>query len=361
MLAPDELRDVGHRSRTIEGIHSDEVLEDRRLQLAQVFPHAVRLELEGADGASLLIELIGLGVVEGDVVEVDVDASCELDVGTSLLQLGEGLQSEEVHLDESCRLDDVSVVLCTVGLGVLEVGVVGSTHRHPVADGVAADDESASVDACAANGALEHLGVLDGVGLCGVDAGFSFLQLARTFNSIGEVHLHVFARLRVLQSVGDSLAPGVAQGQGHLLHACHILDAVLRGHRGIGDDMCAVLVAILLFHPLQHASASVVVEVSIDIGQGDTVGVEETLEQEVVLQRVELGDAQTVGHDASGSRSSSRSHHHAEFIACRVDEVLHDEEVAGETHRLHDVKLEPHSFQDLLGKSGYERFFIFHL
>ena len=112
--------------------------------------------------------------------------------------------------------------------------------------------------------------------------------------------------------------------------------------------MGAVVLAILVHHPSQDPSAAVVVEVGIDIRQVDAVGVEESLKQEVVFQRVYLGDAQTVGHHGSCRRSTSRSHHHAQFGTGRVDEVLDDEEVARETHRLHHVELEVDMLADAL-------------
>ena len=346
----DEVGDVVHGARTIEGIHGDEILEDGGVQLTQILLHACRLELEGADGLALLIELEGLGVVDGDGVEVYVDATGLLDDSTGLLHLREGLQAEEVHLDESCRLDDMAVVLGTVGLGVLEVGVVGSRHGHPVANRVAADDEATGMDARATHGALEHLGILDGVGQSRIGAGLGLAQLGGTLDGVGQIHLQVVARDGVFQPVGNGLAQCIDRVQRHLLYACHILDAVLGGHGGIGDDVGTVLVAVFVFHPFQHTASSVVVEVGIDIGQRDTVGVQETLEQQVVFQRVDLGDAQTVGHHRACGRATAGTYHHAQLVAGRVDEVLHDEEVARETHRLHDVQLEADAVVDLGGE-----------
>ena len=109
-----------------------------------------------------------------------------------------------------------------------------------------------------------------------------------------------------------------------------------------------LVVAIFVFHPFQHLASSVIVEVGIDIGERYTVGVEETLKQQVVFHRVYLGDAQTVCHDGSCCRSTSRSHHHSQLVACRVDEILHDEEVSRKSHRLHDMQLELHSFVHFL-------------
>ena len=51
-----------------------------------------------------------------------------------------------------------------------------------------------------------------------------------------------------------------------------------------------LFLAVFLRHPVQDASASVVVEVNVDIGERDTVGIQETLEQQVVGDRVDLRD-----------------------------------------------------------------------
>ena len=114
--------------------------------------------------------------------------------------------------------------------------------------------------------------------------------------------------------------------------------------------MGTVLMPVLVLHPFQHSPAAVIVEVGIDIRQGDTVGIQETLEQQIVLQRVYLRDAQTIGNHRTGSRTTSRADHHAQLVAGRVDKVLNDEEVARETHRLHDVQLETDTLYHLLRK-----------
>ena len=64
MLALDEVGDVLHGSRTVQGIHGYEVLESGGLKLAEIFLHTGRLELERADGASGAVQLIGFGVVD---------------------------------------------------------------------------------------------------------------------------------------------------------------------------------------------------------------------------------------------------------------------------------------------------------
>ena len=124
MLTTDEGRDILHRSRTVEGIHGDEVFKDRGLEFTQIFPHAVRLKLEGTDSTALLIEFVGLGIIYGDMVKIDVNATGTLDIGTGLLQLREGLQSEEVHLNESSRFNHMTVILSAVRLHAFKVRIV---------------------------------------------------------------------------------------------------------------------------------------------------------------------------------------------------------------------------------------------
>ena len=185
VLSGDERRDVVHWTRTVKGIHSDEVFEDRGMQLAQVFLHARGFELERSYGAASLIQLVGEGVVDGNRVEVDFLARVMTDILDGFFQNGERFQSEEVHLDESRRFNDVAVVLRTVKLMSGIFLVLHHRDRHPVGDGVATDDEATGMDTRAAHGSLKHLGILHGVAhvLVGRDNGL--LQFGHTLDGIG--------------------------------------------------------------------------------------------------------------------------------------------------------------------------------
>ena len=114
--------------------------------------------------------------------------------------------------------------------------------------------------------------------------------------------------------------------------------------------MSDLLLAVFLGYPVQDPSAAVIVEIDVDIGQRNTVGIQETLEQQVVGYGVDLRDAETVCHSRAGRRASSRAHRDIQFVAGGIDEVLHDEEVTRETHRLHYVQLEYQPFADLVGE-----------
>src|SRR5690606_41137966 len=85
-------------------------------------------------------------------------------------------------------------------------------------------------------------------------------------------------------------------------------------------------------HIIDHLLPSFIVEVGIDIRHRLPVGIEETLEQEIVLYRVDVGDAGAVCYNRSGSGTSSRTNEHSKVTTC-FDEVANDEEVSCESHR----------------------------
>src|SRR6185295_17613289 len=74
----------------------------------------------------------------------------------------------------------------------------------------------------------------------------------------------------------------------------------------------------------------------------DALGIEEALEQQVVAHWIEIGYAQAVGHQRPGARAAPWPDRY--IIAFGpVDEIGHDEEVAGEAHLDDggDFELEP--------------------
>ena len=145
LLAGDEIRNVVHRSRAVEGVHSDDVTDDRRLQLAEVFLHSRRLKLEGADGIARGIQGVGLRVIDRDMVDVDVDASGLLDILQGILDERQSFESQKVHLDEAHILDDLTFVLGDhdIFIGFL---VFDRSHGGHIGEVRGADDDPTGVD-----------------------------------------------------------------------------------------------------------------------------------------------------------------------------------------------------------------------
>ena len=191
---------------------------------------------------------------------------------------------------------------------------------------------------------LQHLGIAYGVAQQGVGRGFGLPEFGNGRNGIGQVHLGHLSVGSFGQLVGDELAEVVRNAERQFLYACHVLQGQFGGHGAVGDDVGYVVGPIFLCHPVEYPAASVVVEVDIDIRQGDTVRIEETLEQQVILDRVNLGNTQAVGNGTTRSRTTAGPYADIQLLACGTDVVLHNQEVARETHCLHDVQFELDAF-----------------
>ena len=85
-FTPDEGRNILHRPRTIQGVHSYQV----RLQVAQVFFHAGRLELEQTGGISAGEKLEGFFVVQGNFIFIQDDVFRFFDIVKTSLDDREG-------------------------------------------------------------------------------------------------------------------------------------------------------------------------------------------------------------------------------------------------------------------------------
>ena len=87
-----------------------------------------------------------------------------------------------------------------------------------------------------------------------------------------------------------------------------------------------------LAHVVDHAVAAFLAEVDVEVRHRHAFRVEESLEQQIEAQRVQIGDGQRPGGDRSGTRTAAGTDGNA-FRLRPLDEVGDDQEVAGETHR----------------------------
>ena len=144
----------------------------------------------------------------------------------------------------------------------------------------------------------------------------------------------------------------------YLVHACernalhtpHIRNSRFGSHRAVGNNMCHLRMAVFLTYPIQHFATSSVVKVSINIGQRNTIRIQETLKQQVVLQWVKVRDSQAVCHHRSCCTTTTRAYTHAQFLSSCANKVHHNQEVTWETHSLHDMQLKFDSLLLLFGQ-----------
>ena len=221
------------------------------------------------------------------------------DIAHRILDQGQGLQAQEIHLEQAGVLHHR-----VVKLGAPHGGILGHRDRYQVGDVLGGDDDPASVDPGVAHRPFDHARFVDRV--C-FQAGLlrELFELVGFFEVlVAEFGFEAFvveskqlAQLDVWQQFGNAI--GVWQGQ--FQHAPGVADGGLGRHGTVGDDLCYLVLPVFVDHVPDHAVTAFVVEVDIDIRQRHTLRVEETLKQQVVLDGVDVGDAQAIGH--SGTRS----------------------------------------------------------
>ena len=99
----------------------------------------------------------------------------------------------------------------------------------------------------------------------------------------------------------DHLRQAVRQAVGLALHPRHVTDYSLGRHGTERDDLAYRIAAVFLGHVLDHAVAAVHAEVDVEVGHGDPFRVQEPLEQQVIFQRVKVGNLLNVSHQRTGT------------------------------------------------------------
>ena len=150
-------------------------------------------------------------------------------------------------------------------------------------------------------------------------------------------------RERLARPFGDELRDPVDDAVRVLEHAAGVAHGGAGGHRPEGDDLCDPVAAVFLAHVVDDAVAACDCEVDVHVRHRLAPRVEEPLEEEVVTDRVEVGDLERIRHDAAGGRAASRAD--ADPVPPReADEVGDDQEVVGEAHLLDRLELELETF-----------------
>ncbi len=149
-------RDVRHRTRPVERDQHDQVLEPVRPHVDQRAPHALTFHLEHADRFAARQHLVGLGVVERDARQVELDAALA-DEAHRRFQHGQRLEAEEVEFDQARRLHPFHVEL-----GHRHVGFRIAIERHQLVQRPLADHDAGGVGRGVAVQAFELLRDVEG-------------------------------------------------------------------------------------------------------------------------------------------------------------------------------------------------------
>ena len=234
VLALDELVGHLHRPGSEQSNNSRQVVEPVRLQTLDEVAHAERLELEHRRRAALPQQLVGLGIVDGNRIDVErrlaAAGALAIDRRDGLVDDRERLQSQEVELDEADRLEIVLVELRqqrAVGIGI---------ERHVLGDRLRRDHDAAGMRADVAREALEALRQIDEPAHLFV----VLVNLAQLF-VVGDRFVERDADLE-----RNQLRDPVDVAVRHAERAADVAHDGARGHRAVGRDLRDSLAAVAL-------------------------------------------------------------------------------------------------------------------
>ena len=342
-----------HRTGPVQGDEGGDVLELGRRQRPDEGPHGATLQLEHADRVGPTQQFVGGFVGQVDVVDVDLDATGAPD---QLERVGDDVevaQAQEVHLEQAELLDAVHLVLGDdrrlfdrhAGLGL-------ALDRQVLGQRLLGDHHRGGVDAVLASQPLEPLGDVDDLPGLGVGR-VHLAQLDGHLVAVDElgvllqagVQRGVAAHHQRRHGLGDLVAHdvGLAEHPRRVAHRGPGLD------RREGDDLSDVVTSVALRGVADHLVAVAGVEVHVDVGHGDATGVEEPLEQQVVLDGIEVGDPQRVG-DRAPRRGPTAGADADVRVAGVADQVPHDQEVRAEPHVADDLELVGEAFDHVVGQ-----------
>ena len=333
VLACHETRDQVHGARAVQRVQRNQVFQPAGLGIHQHALHAHTFKLEHGFGLALGEQAVDLGIVERQVLvgKVFLAGVALHDELARDLQDGECGQPQEVELHQANRLHIVLVVLtdCRFAAGLLvERAKIGQLARG--------DEHTAGVHADVAGHALQLAGQLQ-QGLDVFFFGLTFGQQRLSLTGIDVFVILLAVGRRQLQRdvgarlVGNELGNAIAKGVAHVQHTPHIAHHTARGHGAESGNLAHGVLAVLVLHIVDHQVAVGLAKVDVKVGHGHPLGVQKPLEQQVVLQRVQVGNLERIRHQTAGTRAPAWPHR-AAIVFGPVDEVAHDQKVTREAH-----------------------------
>ncbi len=319
MLAIDEVVDDAalDGAGAVEGVEGAEILDADGLVFAEDVAHAGGFELEDAAGEAFGEDGVGGRIFEGKVVDVELHAAMFFDERDGVVYDVEGGEAEEVHLEKRKLLKGGHVVLSDNFVAICFI------KRDEFLEGDGADDDAGGVDSGVAGEALDFAGDFEDLADARVFAG-GFLEAGLLFEGVGELNVEL---------VGDELGDALDFGEGQVEGAADVLDGGAGGEGAEGDDLGDLLAAVFFGDVLNDLAAAAGVEIDVDVGHADALGIEEAFEEQAVLKGIDVGDLHGIADEAAGGRAAAGADGDAARFG-EADEVPNDEEIAGELHLL---------------------------
>ena len=322
-LALDEVVDHAtlDGTGTVERIEGGQVFYRVRLIASQHIAHAAGLELENAGSQRAMKDfLVGLRIVQWDQRHIERASALALNELQRVVNHGERGEPKKVHLEQAQLLHRFHVIRGD------DFVVLAAADGHQFGEGLRGNHHAGGMQTGSADQSLQLAGGID-----------QFLYLGLFV--VGLLHLR-----GILQRLGDGdanrrgdhLGYAIYFAVGQIERPADILNGCTCCHGVEGDDLRDLVSAVLAGDVVDHFSAPVHAEINVDIGHGYALGIQEPLEEQRILERIDIGDLHGIGDQRSGCGTAAGADGNIDFTSV-LDEVPNDEEVAGELHLLDAV------------------------
>ena len=250
-----------------------------------------------------------------------------------MVQDGQGGEPEEVHLEQP-QLGHWDHRVLAHHDGTVLVALGRPLQGHGIRQGFVGDEYPGRVGADVVNDALQALSVVH-------QDPYLLLFLVGVSEILVGSDGFVYGAGLERHHPGDPVHVPVA----HAHAPADVPEGGLGAQGSEADDLGDLVAPVAFDHVVQHLVAAVVLEVHVDVRHLLALQVQESLEDQAVLQRVDIGDAQAV-EGYAGRRAAPDS---VEDLAPagEVDDVPHDQEVVGELGVADDLQLVLHSLLGL--------------
>jgi hypothetical protein len=288
-------------------------------------------KLEHRFGQAFGEQLVDLGVVQRDafVGEIGPLGPAGADEVLGQFQDGQRGQAQEVELDQA---DGFHIVLVELAHRRIAAGLL--VQRAEVGDLARRDQHPAGVHADVAHDAFNPRGQFQ-QGRHLFFGGFACHEFRHLLAHVDHARVRVVGhrcqRVGLARQSRHQLGHAVHMAVAHAQHAAHVAQRGLAGHRAEGGDLAHRVATVLVLDVLDDAVAVGLAEVDVEVGHRHPFRVQETFEEQLVLQRVQVGDEQGIGHQRAGAGAPPRPHRAAVGLG-PDDEVRDDQEVAWKAH-----------------------------
>ena len=319
-----------------DGDFDDQVVELLGLESRQRRHLRPRLDLEHADGVGGAQHAVDLGIIRGDRRQSHLGPS-DFTLLTShfrpvIHQPDRVLQHRHHPEPQQIHLDDAHVgAVFLVPLhhhAARHAGVFERHHRRQVA---LTHHHAAGMLAEVARQVLHLPPQRREVAHARLVAGHADLGQALR-QGVGGVD-----ELELVHHLGQAIDLSFVQIQ-------RLPDFARRALAAIGDDVGGhggAVLPVLLVDVLDHALAAVAArQVEIDVGPFAAFFRQKALEQQFHCHRIDRGDAEAVTHGAVRRRAAAL--HQDVVLPAEIDDVPHDQEVAGQLQLLDQIQLARH-------------------